>query len=343
MKIGILTHPLRYNYGGILQCYALSTYLKKGGHEVMVIRRDHNLPSLKYFARQLLKRLHIKPYYNKIDEIKGSKIKGFVNKHFVRTKPIYSQSSMLNLCNKYHLNTLIVGSDQVWRRSFAMNYGYNYFLDFAPSGVRNLSYAASYGLSEWQYTPEETKIIKNLISRFKAVSVREDEAVSLCLNNLSLKAQQVLDPTLLLKKKDYMAITSSRLIEHPYLFVYWLGDKSRMDKAINSFKEQYDGRIKVISLRETSVLPPVEDWLSYIKNADRVLTDSFHGCALSIIFNRPLSVCLNESGGTGRINSLFKMLGISGDSIEKNNYEYINSNLMRLRNESEAFLNKSLQ
>lgn len=343
MKIGILTHPQSINYGGILQCYALSTYLRKEGHDVIVIRRENNSPTLKRIVRQVLKIFHIKPYYNKDEAKKGSKIKDFVNKQLVRTPPIYSQQGMQRICSKYRLNTLIVGSDQVWRRSFALKYGYNYFLDFATSDVIKLSYAASFGLSEWQYSPEETRIIKNLISEFKAVSVREDEAVSLCLNNLSQKAQQVLDPTLLLKKEDYIAITSPRLIEQPYLFVYWLGDKSRMDEAINSFKGQYDGRIKVVNLRETPVLPSVEDWLSYIMNADMVLTDSFHGCAFSIIFNRPLSVFSNESGGIGRINSLLKMLGITGDIIEKEDYENINKKIGFLKNDSELYLKKYIQ
>ena len=139
MKIGILTHPQSINYGGILQCYALSTYLRKEGPDVIVIRRENNSPTLKRIVRQVLKIFHIKPYYNKDEAKKGSQIKDFVNKQLVRTTPIYSQQGMQRICSKYNLKTLIVGSDQVWRRSFALKYGYNYFLDFASSDVRKLS------------------------------------------------------------------------------------------------------------------------------------------------------------------------------------------------------------
>lgn len=337
MKIGILTHPLGANYGGILQAYALSTYLRKHGHDIVVLHRQSNLPFLKRLVKSVLVALHHPRYNNP----RYKQLVSFVKKHINYSKPLQTDAQISKFVESNKLDAVIVGSDQVWRTGFAMGYGYNYFLDFVPAGVRKLSYAASFGLSQWEYNDEQTQRIRQLLSDFKAISVREDEGVKLCKDNIGVTADHVLDPTMLLNASDYEPVTSERKVKDDYVFVYWLGSAEEKQKAIEAASIECK-RIVDISLRGSEPLMPIEDWLSYIKYADHVVTDSFHGCVFSILFGKQFTICANDSGGNGRLRSLFSMLGIDMSSPQID-YTIVYDKLDNLRSHSYDFLNKALQ
>lgn len=343
MRVGILTHPQGANYGGILQCYALSTYLKQLGHTPIVIRRESDKGLFLWAAiRSILRALHFPRYYDPNACDKTRQIRPFVEKYLARTHPIRSQNQMNSVCDKYKLDAVIVGSDQVWRADYAMNFGYNYFLDFVPLGVKKLSYAASFGLNNWQYDSEQTSKIKQLLSSFSGISVREESAVRLCEENLGVSPKWLLDPTMLLKAEHYEKITSPRIIKDKYVFVYWLGDKSLVAKDIDNYKSQ-GYRIVDINLRDEREQESVEDWLSYIKYADCIITDSFHGCVFSILFKKRFVVRMNKSGGTSRLESLFKMMGISMQSQGAIDSNFENKNLGHWRTQSYNYLSETLR
>jgi len=336
MKIGILTHPQGINYGGILQCYALCAILRKLGHEPIVLQRvSPKSFFLVEWSRTILRYLHFPRYYNPKEANKSVNIKLFVDTHLVRTNELSSNLSIKRAIKKYRFEAVIVGSDQVWRTSFAMNYGYNYFLDFVPDNVIKISYAASFGLNEWQYTPQQTLIIKKLLSRFQSVSVREEEAIDLLEQNVGIKATQHLDPTLLLSSQDYESIIGRRVYDEKYVFVYWLGDKTSITGVIDKYIAN-GIRVCTLFLRDNVVLPSVEDWLSLVKYAEEIITDSFHGCVFSFLFNKKLKVFSNTSGGYGRILSLFKMLDVTTD--ESMNSSSSISNLEEYRNDAIRYL-----
>ena len=337
MNICILTHPLGANYGGILQAYALSTVLKTEGHNVTVLRRDHDMPLHKRFIKQLLIALK-HPRYN---SPRYKDLRRFVNQHLNESPVLYSTDNLRNYVDNNKIDAVVVGSDQVWRTGFAMGYGYNYFLDFVPAGVSKLSYAASFGLSQWEYNNEQTQRIKQLVSDFKAISVREDEGVQLCKDNIGVTADHVLDPTMLLDAIDYEPVTSERKVKDDYVFVYWLGSAEEKQKAIEAASIE-GKRIVDISLRGSEPLMPIEDWLSFIKYADHVVTDSFHGCVFSILFGKQFTICANDSGGNGRLRSLFSMLGIYTSSPQID-YTIVYDKLDNLRSYSYDFINNALQ
>ena len=342
MRIGILTHPQHANYGGILQCYALSEYLKKLGHEPIVIRREPNRPIfIKRWMLKILRGLRIPRYYrpNKIDRIIN--IRPFVEQYLYRTHPISSDKQMSRVCKEYNIDAVIVGSDQVWRRSFAKEYGYNYFLDFVPKDVIKLSYAASFGLSDWQYSLEESEKICSLIQRFTSVSVREEEAVSLCKTNMYVDAEWLIDPTLLLTSQEYSLITSNRLVDGKYVFIYWLGDKSQIKGEVVKYKNR-NYKIIEVNLKDECEQVPVQDWLSYIKFADKIITDSFHGIVFSILFEKSFSIYKNESGGVGRLFSLMKLLGLPRHIDKELDYVVLSEKLENLREKSRIYLTRSL-
>ncbi len=343
MRIGILTHPQYANYGGILQCYALSEYLKKLGYTPFVIKRENNRPFLlKRWIVSLLRFLRIPRYYhpNKVDRTLN--MRPFVKQYLNLTHPVYNDKQIRELCYEYGLTAVIVGSDQVWRRSFALNYGYNYFLDFVPPHIIKASYAASFGLDVWDYTKEETLRIQQLLNKFSFISVREESAVVLLKNNLNINAEWVIDPTLLLTSDDYEKITSQRLINEKYVFVYWLGKKSLIENEIKKYQDK-SYKIVEINLKEDRIQESIQDWLSYIKYADLVITDSFHGVVFSILFKKQFCMHKNDSGGNGRLYSLMKLLNISLDMLQSNkilDYKSLDNQLIYLRENAQNFLMK---
>lgn len=341
MRIGILTHPQSVNYGGILQCYALCTHLRKLGHDPVVIRREADKSFFLWeLARSFLKAIHFPRYYTADKVDRSINIRPFIEKYLVRTKPIRSQSQMRRICRDYQLNAVIVGSDQVWRKSFALKFGCNYFLDFAPEGIKKMSYAASFGLSNWEYDLKETEAIKQLLSSFSGISVREEDAVSLLKTNAGVDAIQHIDPTLLLSADDYSKIASKKLLESSYVFVYWLGAKEQIFDRIRILEES--GK-KVVSLflRDKQEQISIEDWLSYITNADLVITDSFHGCVFSILFERKFEILKNDSGGNGRIASLLNILKIN--NISAIDYLQVKNRIDILRESAKNYLFEKLQ
>lgn len=341
IRVGILTHPLANNYGGILQCYALNKVLNRMGCQTIVINRGLNDSAFKKIARRILRFLRVQRYCTIQNKIDGDNpLKRFIANTFQRTVLYDSNFKIKKVCQKYKFDAVIVGSDQVWRSDFAMKYGYNYFLDFVPSNVVKFSYAASFALDGWLYTSKQTRRIKKLLSTFKGISVRELDAVQLCKKNLGLDAEYLLDPTLLLEQSDYSEICSPRLYPGRYVFIYWLGNPQDLRDADVGFDSKGIKTFK-ICLRDGDGIPSLGDWLSLIKFADEVYTDSFHGTVFSIIYHKKISVCSSMLSDS-RINSILNFVGKSDGKIEESDYRKIDKLISIKKQESENYLKRML-
>ena len=214
-------------------------------------------------------------------------------------------------------DALVVGSDQIWRRNFNQKIE-NVFFDFAWDweNVRRIAYAPSFGLDTWGYSDVETKNCAGLVKKFNLVTVREESAVGLCEKHLGVKPMHVLDPTMLLDRKDYEALTSEVKEKSDGDMLAYLLDP--MESNLVTVKEVsavlHHKPFYVFSKVNDTSLPlseriqiPVEKWLKGFQDAKFVITDSFHGCIFSIIFNVPFVVLRNEQGGLARIYSLLSM------------------------------------
>ena len=191
-----------------------------------------------------------------------------------------------------------------------------------------------------------TNDIQGWISDFKAISVREESAITLCRKHMNAAdVKHVLDPTLLLPCSEYDKLCSPRLELNKYVFVYWLGERSRYLNNILSRFANEGYSIVEQSLKNVTSQISIEDWLSHIKYADRVITDSFHGCVFSIIFHKQFSAYKNASGGNTRLHSLFHMLGID-DIVDMEqphiDYKQVDARLEHLRLSSQEFLKTAL-
>lgn len=371
MKIGIITLPLYTNYGGILQAYALQTMLKRMGYEVNHIEKTFKpyVPSIWkrpmiYLKRYIINLIRNKKLFyhtntnRKEREIIGQYTFDFIHKYITIVE--YSDFSEIQE-TKY--DVLIVGSDQVWRpKYFYTKEIDNAYLKFAKDwDIKRIAYAASFGTKEWEYSEQQTIKCSELIKKFNSVSVREKSAVNLCNDKFGIKAIQVLDPTMLLESKDYIRLFRDLNIpkNKGNLYCYFLDEteeKKELIRIIATEKNLIPFYVKPQnnnpnSNSEVRIQPPVEMWLKAFYDAEYVITDSFHACVFSILFQKPFIIYNNVKRGSERFESLLSMFGlqsclINGISEIKNvkepNWEYINNIIKQYREKSINFLLTSI-
>ncbi len=326
----ILTHPPIHNYGGILQAFALQQALRK----IKVQSRVIDFFGKKWGSE--LSKCGIRAKCSCIKSLLkiiffGSPLglPGLMYPHlFSLFKLRFMRLWRLDLKRKKlpklaDNHPFIVGSDQVWRCVYARNIESVpfFFLNFATPDQRkrSIAYAASFGSDEWEGTPEETVECAQLLKQFKAVSVREHSGVDICREVFGVDAVQMPDPTLLLEQEDYNYLIRNwrtKSTDSPFMAVYLLDEtdsKSQLTASIcqhNGLHAQHlmphPGAKKLMNRLPLSI----PQWLRFIRDSKYVLTDSFHGCVFSIIFNKPF-ICLgNESRGTARFDSLLATFGL---------------------------------
>ncbi len=373
MKIGILTLPFNNNYGGYLQAYALMTILKKMGHEPTLILRRHNkinhsiLFHVVYFIKSIIRSLYDFKYYPLIFHtennffLRGRKMITFFHRYMQpQTSFIYSTEELRCVCaDKF--DAYIVGSDQVWRPIYVPSIE-NFFLDFTKGfSARRIAYAASFGCSKPEYTDHQKEICGILISDFDAVSFREKTGLDIISKfkwNVPNKAV-VLDPTMLLSKEEYFSLLPPKKSKAKNkVFCYILDDNNEVNKIINclcsvSDKERFDFFNLQMRKNYYSEIPSIEDWLTGIRDAEYIVTDSFHGMVFSIIFNKPFFIYGNLGRGVDRFNDLLNDLGLENRMVynysdlkcafeQEINWSIVNRKKEELKKISIEFLNQAL-
>ena len=372
-KIAILTQALGHNYGGIIQNYALQKVLRNCGCDVITINRTENNPhaELKIFVsewKSILKRHLLRHHHLSVwDHAKISKnTRGFIKKHLKVSSKIRTTEKLKKYFTHKSFDFVIVGSDQVWRPKYSPDI-FNFFLDFltGDAKIKKMSYAASFGTEDWEFSAEETEKCESLIQFFDAVSVRENSGVKLCKDFLNRNdALHVLDPTLLLQAEDYSHLIA-RNKEKIGLFTYVLDDEQQKTIFINSCAKQLGLSIHTNQAKQSMqcltieniddcTLPPLEGWLQGFRDAEFVITDSFHGTVFSIINQKPFFVLVNADRGASRFESLLGELGLLDRLIYNTstfdfnqlnapiNYKAVTHKLDSLKMESLQFLKENL-
>ncbi len=332
MKIGILTLPLSTNYGGILQAYALQVVLKSTGNEVWLINKNKTflLPLYKryfvYVKRILFKYLFqkkdveifIESRWEKESQECAKVVEPFINLNI----NIFNVKSYKHI-PKDKFDVIVVGSDQIWRPAFLKPIEMA-FLSFAKKWeIRRIAYAASFGSPIWEYSEKQTIHCEKLIREFDAISVREDVAVNMCVKHFNRTPLHVLDPVFLLEKTHYekLAINKPRSIGNT--FVYVLDKNEHICSVINHidsldgydcFYSSTDSVHETLSNRMPS---EIEIWIRSFYDANFIITDSFHGCVFSILFNKPFIVYGNIKRGTARFSSLLKVFNLESRFIQE--------------------------
>ena len=371
MKIGILTQPLKTNYGGLLQAYALQKTLKTLGHEAWIINRDYSKLSLKKKLFNVIKRripvgnFSIQPNTTE-NEIIGQHTSYFKNKYIGSITEKFTQSSEMKKLNNLGFDAYVVGSDQVWRPKYSPGIT-NYFLDFesGEKEKKKLSYAASFGVDNWEFSEEETIECTMLAQKFDAISVREDSGLNLVKEYLKNEAVHVLDPTMLLDTQDYIELMEREgesqsegnlmtyvldITDEKRKFIKDIGENLKLVPFTVMQQEKFSSMKRI----QNSIFPPVTKWLRGFKDAEFVITDSFHGCAFAILFNKPFLALGNRKRGIARFTSLLNMFKLEerlilddftfNEKLIKNkiDWENVNTIMNREREKSINFLKNNL-
>lgn len=340
MKVGILTQPLRSNYGCLLQAYALQSTLERMGHDVIILNREFEEDKHITFKEIRRKRIYaitrfIGAYKR---QLLSKNIRTFTHEHLHHSKAILTSSKLKEISELTGFDGYVVGSDQVWRPNYSPNI-LDYFLSFTKGkSVKRIAYAASLGVSNWEFTEEETQICKELVHDFDAVSVRESSAIELLKNHFGIDSSLVLDPTLLLEKEHYgMLIPQDDKIEKTgEMFCYVLDNSPQMSKVIDFFEKSSGYKsyycmprlspsfLNLLCHYSKCTFPSVYNWLKSFISAKMVITDSFHGTVFSIIFNKPFWVIGNTYRGMARFQSLLSLFNLEHRLLHPNEIDNVN-------------------
>lgn len=318
LDFNIVTIHRAFNYGAVLQTYALKTFIsdlgfKVGVYDSMAIHGKvfFSIRNILFsFIRNVTKILYKKDYDNFC-----YKFKNFIDLNF-------------NINKMTSAKIFLAGSDQIWNPCV---YNPDYYLEFMSSNSIKASYAASVGVSNIQ--KEYYSFYKNKLQKFDYISVREHDAkISLKkILGYTAKIRVDLDPVFLLSKHEWdtLASKSTLNIKNKYILLYILHIPKNLNKLCNWIKRKTNYDIVLIDtygymrffIQHDFILRDVgpHDFISLIKNSEIIITTSFHGTAFSILFEKEFYAIINPSFPS-RIINILNFFGIG--YINENQYTF---------------------
>lgn len=326
-KVGIVTlYHDNYNFGGLLQAYALPVALKRY-LEILAEQIDYvvsfqeqpktkNTISLKNIIYQIGYE-----FFTKLER-KSLQRRKQAFEQFIRfiphSKYSYEYDTISETLDVY--TKFICGGDQIWNDCQQIDWYRNedstvFTLQFVPERVKKISYAPS--MAFLNLTNEYKKNFRKGLNRLDAISLRERRALPV-LQELTDKSVTVtVDPVLLLKEDDWIKVMRYPQIGKKYILCYLLGDSMTQRKAVKKFSSRTKCKIVTFphilknAVRKCDMFfgdihdytSGPREFLGLIKNAEFVITDSFHACVFSMIFKTPFVVFeRNKIGEKGNMN-----------------------------------------
>jgi hypothetical protein len=308
MKTYTITCHNVYNYGASLQAFALQKFLLSRGIDNKIIDYLPDYLSWHYHFRWwisprgshygLLKKCAplrfcyvIRRYLRDMMSVNRKQaFDSFLENNMSLTQRCTTIDE-INKCVA-DADILIAGSDQIWN-SYSLENGLDgaFYLDFGPREAKRISYAASFGVNILK--EKDKTFVKNMLAHFNLISVREEKGKEL-ISTFGYNADVVLDPVFLLDKSEWNTLASSSIPSNPYVLIYAIGGMSdRMSQMVKQIER--DGSYEILCIRsnrsveglkEIKTAGPVE-FVSLIKSASCILSNSFHATAFSIIFEKP--------------------------------------------------------
>lgn len=366
-KVGTMTFHSAYNYGAVLQAYALKENIKKLGYDAYVINygdenqypifdlknKDlsticRNLQNIFYVPKIKRRNINFKKFVS-------DKLDLYPNKYI-------NDEELKKVADDFY--AIVAGSDQIWNNSNKMkDKSDTFFLNF-DGNFKKISYAASFGDDADSIRKDSEKIVPWL-KDFDAISIRENEGKEL-LNELGIDSVLTIDPTLLLDKNDWEKLEKRVNFKKNYILYYSVNSRKYSINVAKKVAKKM--KLPVINL----VLHPKsafsgfkyiidsapDEFLNIIHNARFVCTNSFHGTVFSIIYDKPFIAIFDEKNGQivleNRKATLLKSVGLEDHMITESmeidiekflNYDYTETKkkLKVIREESINFLKKSLE
>lgn len=354
-RIGIITWHNYPNVGSALQAYALHTFINNhNGNATIINYSPFGRPSLWLIRLIISKFDFILP--RRISKYFHYRFIAFEKKYFKETKLIKSVNGLRKTNN--HFDTFICGSDQIWAPNVFHD---EYMLSFVNDDKIKIAYAASIGLPSIPIELQDT--YKKLLNKLQFISVREQQGANLLKQLFKIDSTVVLDPTLLLTPKDYDKIAATTIKPTKYILCYFLGENEEHRIIVSEFSKKINLPIVSISRNKidfrdnfiTDIDTGPREFLSYVRDAEFVFTDSFHGLCFSINFNVNFYVTkrfsedspINQNSRIINILNIFnledRLITQVPSKIEYINFSNVNKNLELLRTKSHDFLKKSIE
>lgn len=365
-KVELITLQRVPNYGSVLQAYATQKIIEKNGLECEIIN---------YFPKRMTISAMLRRIKNKNKKLKKSLLLRTVAriiifpsyiKRFLRFNSFYKNLNMTDI--EYHSNDELkknppnadiycTGSDQVWNSEWNEEIDCAMFLDFVPNSKKKIAISASFG--KIKLDDNEVEKTRIMLEKYSRISLREKSGVDILKNIGMMNSESILDPTLLLTKEEWNIIASKKFKNEKYILVYNLNRNSKIDKYASNLSKKTGIKIKYLSYQmhefykkgKMYCSPTVEDFLSLIKNAEYVITDSFHGTAFSLNFEKEFVIVYPQKYST-RIQSILELLNLKNrvakdaydmDLCEKKiDYEKVRKKLSKERRKSLLWIKESL-
>ena len=331
MNLGIITFHCAPSYGAFYQTYALATYLKKLGHNVQVIdyMPSHRQESFKTRMRISTRRFGInKTNFQSLKKIilwyynhkKKKSFRKAVTTYLPLSKTTYTSHAQLNK-DSLALDACFFGSDQIWNYDKTKGeYDGAYFGDFGPEKMLRISYAASFGRTE---VPKQQDQLRYYLELLDYIYVREQSAIPIIAQVVNRNAYQVVDPTLLLDAKDYPKTPTKR--SRNYILIYVLDLSPTIKKILKFYKKHTN--LDIVLLNKNQVTPL--KFLELLRGASHVITNSFHGLALSLVHNIEFTSVAREGKASERnvrIMDLLDKVNLMDRLVTKDNLNSFLSN-----------------
>lgn len=339
MKIDIITLHNVKNYGSVLQSLATQIIFEKKGYEVEFInyyRKNlidsnilkNNLNNSKFFSKNFITKLIGKIILPKTINKQIKVFNEFINEYIKMTKDKYYSFEELK-DNIPQADIYCTGSDQMWNSEWNNGIEKAFYLDFLPDKAPRFAFASSFGRKE--IPQEEEEKVKNMLRKYKAISVREKSGLNI-LNKMGIEyVEHVLDPTLLLDKNVWKKLISDNVLENKkYILVYQLNMKNKeFDKYVKKLSKTKKMPVIRVSINNYQRFkygklidtPKVLDFLNCFLNAEYIITDSFHGTAFSINLNKKF-ICIFPKKFSERLQSLLELTNLKERKLK--NYKDIN-------------------
>lgn len=372
--ISYVTNSSHLNYGATLHGYAFQQVLHKKGVDSVVIdylpksvecdnlrypilNRERGRSFAKFFAIKLNWLLGFKANIIRFD-----KFKRFIERNIVTTDTRYTYKTLRNAeqIDCLVIDTFVCESDVIWKVTDMSSLDENFFLDFpAARGVKKVAYAPT--ISTKELSGDLREYFRNRVSSFNAISARERAGAEYLSDLTGRRVETVLDPTLLLEADTYDSLCIKPIEEH-YLLIYNVTSNDiAMVKNAMRFAQQRG--LKVIEISNypfNRLLMPhklrvdagIEEWLGYIKFADIICTNSFHGFCFSIIYKKDVYL-FQRDNSDNKMQNIAEMMGMRerlipcfSKSIPKDSipidYDSVYDKLQKLREQSIDFINKTI-
>jgi len=348
MKVGIITFEKAINYGTSLQAVALMKVLRREGSDAAFIshRCEEIDKTSRVFDWKLARSLSytLAHLYNLDVALKRKKqFERFWDMHYV-----------IGSNDPTQYDAVVAGSDQVWNYNLTAR-DWFYFLDFPKGKLKKVSYAGSFGLSK--IDPTVIPSIRPLLEDFDYLSVREETAATLVQDICGRKVQLVLDPTLLLNREQWHEMADPEFTHKGYIFVYTVFNSDALWDYAYELSRKTGLPIRTISYSKihrrkalyTFDAGPAQ-WISHMMNADYVVTNSFHGFAFSVNFEKQFYYELppQKSGVSSRLSDMAQRYGLLERELGLRSnapidYASVRERLQNDREDSMAFIRSFLK